>query len=96
MCERNIDWLPLALPNQGPGPQPRHVPQPGIEPATFCFAARCPTHCATAVRAEPSFTVGKTLEKLKHPIRGEQLQCYTIIYCLQILSNNIKMFMMYC
>ena len=30
MCKRNIDW--------GPGPQPRHVLWPGIEPATFQFS----------------------------------------------------------
>ena len=26
MCDTNIDWLPLAHPNGGHGPQPRHVP----------------------------------------------------------------------
>ena len=30
--------------NQGPNPQPRHVPRPGIEPATFCFAGRGPAN----------------------------------------------------
>ena len=34
-------------PNQGPGPQPRHVPWPGIEPATFQFAVWRLTHWAT-------------------------------------------------
>ena len=30
--ERNINvWLPLMQPYWGPGPQPRHVPQLGIE-----------------------------------------------------------------
>ena len=34
--ERNINvWLPLAHPHQEPGPQPRHVPWLGIEPATL-------------------------------------------------------------
>ena len=41
---------PLA-PNQGPGLKPRHVPWPGIEPVTFCFAGQRPTHWATLVRA---------------------------------------------
>ena len=38
--ERNINvWLPLAHPHcGGPGPQPRHVPQLGIELATLWFA----------------------------------------------------------
>ena len=37
--ERNINvWLPLTCPhNWGPCPQPRHVPQLGIEPATLWF-----------------------------------------------------------
>ena len=35
MCKINTDWLPLAYPNQGPGPQPRHVPWSGIKPITF-------------------------------------------------------------
>ena len=26
-----------TCPNQGPGPQPNHVPGPGIEPETFHF-----------------------------------------------------------
>ena len=28
--------------NRGPGPQPRHVPLPGIEPTTFWFSGWCP------------------------------------------------------
>ena len=38
MWERNINWLPLACPQPGTWPQPRHVPWPGIEPVTFQFA----------------------------------------------------------
>ena len=33
-----------APPHQGPGPQPRHVPPLGIEPATFQFTGQCSTH----------------------------------------------------
>ena len=33
-------------------PQPRHVPWPGIELATFWFAGQHPTHWATLIRAE--------------------------------------------
>ena len=51
MWERNIDWLPPACPNQGPGLQPRHVPWLGIEPVTFLFAGCCSIHWATAARA---------------------------------------------
>ena len=35
----------------GPGPQPRHVPRLGIEPATPQFAGQHSTHWATAARA---------------------------------------------
>ena len=34
-----IDCL-LHAPNWGAGPQPRHTPWLGIEPATFCFGAK--------------------------------------------------------
>ena len=37
--------------NRRPGPQPGHVPWPGIKPATFRFAGQCLTHWATSVRA---------------------------------------------
>ena len=38
LWETNTDWLPLtrALTRPGePNPKPRHVPSPGVEPATF-------------------------------------------------------------
>ena len=37
--------------------QPRHVPQPGIEPVTFWFAWRCPVNWATLVGTLVSFCV---------------------------------------
>ena len=40
--ERNINvWLPLACPHWGPGLQPRHMPQLGIEVATLWFTGQC-------------------------------------------------------
>ena len=42
-----LSWAP----NWGPGPQPKHVPQKGIEPATPCFAGWHSIHCATQARA---------------------------------------------
>ena len=41
----------LHVPHQGPGPQPRHVPWLGIEPATLWFTAWCSIHWATPARA---------------------------------------------
>ena len=41
-----------TCPNQGPGPQPRHVPWPGIEPATFHFVGWHSTNWAALVRAD--------------------------------------------
>ena len=39
--ERNINvWLSLTRSHWGPGPQPKHVPQLRIQPATLWFAAR--------------------------------------------------------
>ena len=37
-------------PTQGPNRQPRHVPWPGIEPATFYFAGWCSTNWPMSVR----------------------------------------------
>ena len=42
-------------PNQGPNPQPRRVPWPGIKPVTFCFAGQGPTNWATPVRVRIAF-----------------------------------------
>ena len=43
--ESNINmWLPLTCPLLGPGPQPRHVPWLGIEPATLWFTGWCSIH----------------------------------------------------
>ena len=39
-----------CAPYWGPGPQPRHVPWPGIEPATFWFSGQHPTHWTTPVK----------------------------------------------
>ena len=36
--------------NRGPAPQPRHVPWPGVEPATFPFAEQPSINQATPVR----------------------------------------------
>ena len=43
-CEREISICFFLHPSH-------HVPWPGIELVTFCFAAQCPTHSATPVRA---------------------------------------------
>ena len=42
-------------PNQGPGPQPRHVPWLGIELATFWFIGQHSIHWATPARAHMVF-----------------------------------------
>ena len=49
MSERNITSISCLshAPNQGPGPQPRHVPWLGIEPATFHSAGQYSIHGAT-------------------------------------------------
>ena len=53
--KRNINmWLPLTHPLrwcEGLGPQPRHVAQPGIEPATLGFTGWHSIHWATPARA---------------------------------------------
>ena len=51
--ERNISvWLPLmCAPYWGPGPQPRHVPWLGIEPATLWFSGQHSIHWAAPARA---------------------------------------------
>ena len=50
--ERNINvWLPLPHPHWGRGPQPRHVPWPGVKPVTLWFAGWHSIHWATPARA---------------------------------------------
>ena len=39
--ERNIDWLPLHMPQSGRNLQPRHVPRLGIRPTTCRFMGQC-------------------------------------------------------
>ena len=48
-----MDCLPHI--QQGTGPQPRHVPWPGIEPTTFQFAGWCSIDQATPTRADLFF-----------------------------------------
>lgn len=35
--EKHLSAIPYMCPDQGPKPQPRHVSQLGIEPATFLW-----------------------------------------------------------
>ena len=43
-CDRKTLMAACCMhPNQGPNPQPRHVPWPGVEPVTFHLAKQCPT-----------------------------------------------------
>ena len=44
-CVRETSIHGLShIPNQEPGPQPRHVPQLGTELVTFWFAGWCSVH----------------------------------------------------
>ena len=54
----------LHTPNQGSGPQPRHVRWPGIKPATFPFVERCPTHWAIPVKAEDESFISSREENI--------------------------------
>ena len=49
MCDRNIHQSPPST--GGPSLQPRHVPPPEIELATFWFTGWCSVHCTTPARA---------------------------------------------
>ena len=52
MCKRETSTgCLLHTPSWGPGPQPRHVPWPGIEPVTFRFTGQHSIHWATPARA---------------------------------------------
>ena len=55
--ERNINlWLPWSCgPYSGPGPQRRHVPWLGIEPATLWFSGQHSVHWAIPARARMPF-----------------------------------------
>ena len=50
MRETSVSCL-LHTTNQGPGPQPRHVPWLGIEPVTFQFTSWHSSHWAIPARA---------------------------------------------
>ena len=55
--ERSINmWMPVTCSPLGAGPQPRHVPWLGIEPATLWFAGQCSIHWAAPARALFSFS----------------------------------------
>ena len=54
MWERNIDQVPLALPQRGPGPPPSHVSWLGIELVTFWFMGWCPVQWASLILYVPS------------------------------------------
>ena len=60
MCERHMDRLPPTGPQLGPGPQPRHVPRLGIEPATLWFTGQHSIHSATPATATTVFFKVKT------------------------------------
>ena len=66
----------LHSPNQGPGPQPRHVPWPGIK-LTFRCVGWCPTHWATPVRAALLLTT-KGWEPYKYPWVEDWLNKYAL------------------
>ena len=51
--ERNTNvWLPLRWPRWEPGPQPRHVPWLGIQPATLWFTGWHSIQRATPARVQ--------------------------------------------
>ena len=56
-------------PYWGPGPQPRHVPWLGIEPATLWFSGRPSIHWATPARAIPHCFRQKQFAFLGVPIK---------------------------
>ena len=47
------------------GPQPRHVPSPGIKPVTLWFASQHSTHWATPARAEHYFKVNTFIKTMQ-------------------------------
>ena len=52
ICARDTQIHCLShAPNWGPGPQPRHVPWPGIKPVTFQFTGQHSIHWITPARA---------------------------------------------
>ena len=51
----------LHAPSQGPGPQPRHVPQVGIEPATLWFEGQYSIYWATPAKAHQIDFKGQSL-----------------------------------
>ena len=53
----------LCTPHWGPGPQPRHVPWPGIKPVTLWFTGQHSIHWATPARAK-SFKNTKISSKI--------------------------------
>ena len=58
--ERNMCGCPPHDPTWEPGLQPRHVPWPGSEPATFQCSGRCSIHWATPARTRLYYLIVST------------------------------------
>ena len=88
--ERNTSvWLFSQAHTGEPGPQRRHVPQPGNTPETLCFSGRHSVHGATpAGEREPHFCSKIFMLGLKYSISCSLDLHKTTIYKNRQVSNS--------
>ena len=77
-------WLQSTL-YWGPGPQPRHVPQMGIEPAMLWFAGPCSIRWATPARAEVVvLNKERIINLLAIRVCSHRLSCWNVNFLTQL------------
>ena len=84
--ETLISWLSYT-PNWVPGPQPRHVPWLGIEPATFWFTGQHSSHWATPDTRRGCLTVfPKWLYDFTYPLAVYEGSSLCTFFCTWYFS----------
>ena len=93
MWEALIGCL-LYVPQLRPDLRPRHVPSPGIELVTFCFAGQRPTNWATPVRAGFVKLLIVASVKYKHTVilQGKMYAFLVKLVLNTLLQNSIYVF----
>ena len=86
-------------PYWGPGPHPRHVPWPGIEPATLWFSGLHSMHWATPARAQKIFLRGTWTPEATIPIWTTTTYLTIQYYCtgkIWMLKKSRDFLLLHC
>ena len=74
--------------NWGPGPQPKHVPWPGIKLVTFCFVGWLPSNYATQIRAAHMFLMKSTTSLPPGPRMEQRPKLPRTFYNLATMNSS--------